>query len=381
VRFECAEQIKSFEELMEKFRCTQRDKLHYYNPDRETHGPEFPWLLIPFVNQWFDLVDLRKVRAEVEYFNPYKNLEIRWIYPESPQNVVQSTYKATLDGVDFDLWVDSIIPRFDELTEQCQCKKEFKEETRCQGHLASGNLDAMIKNPIILDRLKRGPMFRETPDGDFNLARHALESSLRDLYDRKKLAQAERWISKFLKTFEAHAQRLKDQDAKGKISLEALLFPAPGRMKEHQQELDSFLEKYVILPADKCRGNYIVVCKNLYIKQCVSSLHHTPEYQRVQISKEDLLARLQQQVSGLIHHVHLALLLEKGKTDLPYFNTLPKPHKTPMGWRPVAATHRSLFAIPQRFLTQTLALVMQTLKNFHAKEFKDTGLKKYSVDC
>lgn len=156
-------------------------------------------------------------------------------------------------------------------------------------------------------------MFRETTAGDFNLARQALESSLRDLFDRKKLAQAERWISKFLKTFEAHAQRLKDQDAKGKINLEALLFPALGRMKEHQQELDSFLEKYVILPADKCRGNYIVVCKNLYIKQCVSSLHHAPKYQRVQIFKEDLSARLQQQVAGLIHHVHLALLLEKGE--------------------------------------------------------------------
>jgi hypothetical protein len=53
-----------------------------------------------------------------------------------------------------------IIPRFEELTEQCHCQKEFIAESRYQGHLASGNLDAMIRNPIILDRLKRGPMFR-----------------------------------------------------------------------------------------------------------------------------------------------------------------------------------------------------------------------------
>jgi hypothetical protein len=122
-----------------------------------------------------------------------------------------------------------------------------------------------------------------------------------------------------------------------------------------------------------------VVCKNLYIKQCVSLLHHAPEYHRVQTSKEDLLARLQQQVSGLLHHTHLALLLERGKIDLPYSYTLPKPHKTPIGWRPVAATHRSVFAISQRVLTQALALVMKTLKEFHAKEFKDTGVRKYWI--
>jgi hypothetical protein len=61
---------------MEKFRCTQRDKLHYYNPDKEAHNPENPWLTIPFVNQWFNPIDFRKVRAEVEYLNPSHDLEI-----------------------------------------------------------------------------------------------------------------------------------------------------------------------------------------------------------------------------------------------------------------------------------------------------------------
>jgi hypothetical protein len=113
-----------------------------------------------------------------------------------------------------------------------------------------------------VDRLERGPMFRETTNGDFRLARQALESSLRDLFERKKMAQAHKWIMKFLKTFEEHAQNLRDQDARGEIVLKDLLFPVPGRMHQHQKELDAILEKYVILPADKCRGNYLLVCKN-----------------------------------------------------------------------------------------------------------------------
>jgi hypothetical protein len=86
-----------------------------------------------------------------------------------------------------------------------------------------------------------------------------------------------------------------------------------------------------------------------------------------------------QKISGLIHHSHLALILEKGTAELPYVYALPKPQKTPLGWRPVAATHRSLFSVPQRILTQALGLVMKTLKNFHAEEFQRTGIRRYWI--
>jgi hypothetical protein len=227
--------------------------------------------------------------------------------------------------------------------------------------------------------LKRGPLFGETTNGDLKLARQALESSLRDLFDRKKHAAANKWINKFMQAFDNEAQKLQEQDRRGEINLQALLFPAPGNMAEHQNEVNQILEKYVILPADKCRGNYFLVRKSLYIKQCVAALHQAPEYTRINNSKEELTDRLLQEISGLVHHSHLALILEKGKVDLPYFYTLPKPHKVPIGWRPVAATHNSIFAIPQRILTQALALVMKTLKNFHSKEFTDTGIRKYWI--
>jgi hypothetical protein len=139
-------------------------------------------------------------------------------------------------------------------------------------------------------------------------------------------------IKKFLITFDTHAQHLRNQDAKGETRLKDLLSPVPGKMQQHQQDLDSFLEKHVIIPADKCRGNYIIVCRNLYIKQFVNSLHQAPEYNRLQISKEDRSARLLQEITGLVHDSHLAVLPEKGKIDLPYLYTMPKPHNNPFGW-------------------------------------------------
>jgi hypothetical protein len=50
-----------------------------------------------------------------------------------------------------------------------------------------------------------------------------------------------------------------------------------------------------------------------------------------------------------------------------------------MGWRPVAATHRSILALPQRILTKSLLVVMETLKEFHAKEFKITGIRRFWI--
>jgi hypothetical protein len=148
-------------------------------------------------------------------------------------------------------------------------------------------------------------------------------------------------------------------------------------MSDHKQELDTILSKYVLLQADKCRGNYFLVCKNLYIRQCIQALYLAPEYQRINVTPEDLTARLLQDINGLVHHTHFDLCLQQDPLELPYFYTLPKPHKNPVGRRPVAATHRSVLATPQRILSQCLELVMKSLKEFHHKEFKETQIKKY----
>jgi hypothetical protein len=112
---------------MEKFRCTQKDRLHYYIPDRKASLDQEFWFLIPFQNQWFNLVDIRKIKSEIEYLDPYEDLQIRWLYSEVPQKLAQSTYKATLDKVDFKLWVTEIIPNFENLTHACHCQHEFSE--------------------------------------------------------------------------------------------------------------------------------------------------------------------------------------------------------------------------------------------------------------
>jgi hypothetical protein len=53
---------------MEKFRCTQQDRLHYNNSNSQSSPTEY-WLHIPSKNEWFKLIDHHKIKADVEYLN------------------------------------------------------------------------------------------------------------------------------------------------------------------------------------------------------------------------------------------------------------------------------------------------------------------------
>jgi hypothetical protein len=161
-------------------------------------------------------------------------------------------------------------------------------------------------------------------------------------------------MQRILTAFKQEAENLLAKDKTNEINLQDILFPVKGKISDHEQELENILQKYVLLQADKCRGNYLVVCKNLYIRQCVQALHSAPEYQQLDTAPTDLVAQLLQDISGLLHHSPFQLLLDSEHDEIPYFYTLPKPHKTPIGWRPVAATHRSVLEVPQRLLSQCL---------------------------
>jgi hypothetical protein len=144
---------------MEQFRFAQRDRILYYTSDDAHLTGKEPWLLVRFENQWFNAIDLRGILENLEYLNPYKDLQLRWLYPQPPQKIFQSRYKETLREVDFEFWTTQIIPNWDNLTANCHCQQEFPQETKCKGHLVSGDLNRLITNPIILDRLQRGPLF------------------------------------------------------------------------------------------------------------------------------------------------------------------------------------------------------------------------------
>jgi hypothetical protein len=129
---------------MEQFRSAQRDKILYYTSDQEHLSGKEPWLLIRFENHWFNAIDVRGILRKLEYLNPYKDLQLRWLYPQPPQKIFQSRYKETLENIDYQYWIEQIIPHWDDFTAHCHCHQEFLTETKFNGHLVSGDLSKII---------------------------------------------------------------------------------------------------------------------------------------------------------------------------------------------------------------------------------------------
>ena len=148
---------------------TLRDKYLHYVPDRQDISQQH-WLLVSFENQWFNIIDLKGILASLQYINPYPDLQLRWLYPQPPQRLSQSLYKSVLQDVQYDQWIKKNIPNFDHYTSSCHCQQEHRSESRSEGHLATGNIDKVIRNEILIDRIQRGPNFRETPNGDLKVA-------------------------------------------------------------------------------------------------------------------------------------------------------------------------------------------------------------------
>jgi hypothetical protein len=140
---------------MEALRATQRDKGLYYVPDKRDAVQNRFWLLVSFMNHWFNLVDLRGILRSCQAICLYPDLQLRWLYPQAPQKLSQSLYKTVLEAVDYKLWISEIIPDFASYTEQCHCISEHPEESRFLGHLATGSLERVIGNMVMLDRFQK----------------------------------------------------------------------------------------------------------------------------------------------------------------------------------------------------------------------------------
>jgi hypothetical protein len=135
------------------------------------------------------------------------------------------------------------------------------------------------------------------------------------------------------------------------------LHPVKGKLNSKAGQLKSYFEKYTFLVVDKSRGNFVLVCNNLFKMKCVQTLSRADDYQRVHNTTADVvITRISQNLVGLLNHRHTDML----KESLPYFYLLPKLHKQPIGWRPVAVCQGSISEIPHRLLAQCLRVVSDT---------------------
>lgn len=111
-----------------------------------------------------------------------------------------------------------------------------------------------------------------------------------------------------------------------------------------------------------------MVCNNLMRLRCVQAISRAQDYQQINVESEQIVAKIHRDMVGMLNMKHVAML----KDTLPYFYVLPKLHKQPIRWRPVTACVNTVSEVPHRILAQCLRQVVNTLKNFHTKEFVES---------
>jgi hypothetical protein len=247
-------------------------KEYYYSP-REESKEGAQMLLISFENHWFNMIDVGDILQEHREICPYPELSLRWRYPTLPQKVYLSQYKETLQEVDFDHWVNQTIPAFAANAQECYCNSDYPRQGHtCQGHLATGSLSEFVNNFYLLERPERGPDFREAANTSFEKALEALEFSLMETQSRNTGAQLQNfevWQSKIVRSFKREKKRFLARANER----ETMLLPAGRCLNMRHPEISVFLSRYIFLVSDKSRGNFFLVCEQLYIRQCVHALH------------------------------------------------------------------------------------------------------------
>jgi hypothetical protein len=132
------------------------------------------------------------------------------------------------------------------------------------------------------------------------------------------------WQSKIVRSFKREKKRFLARANAHERKI--MLLPAGRCVNMRHPEIGVFLSRYIILVSDRSRGNFFLVCKQLYIKQCVHGLHNFAEYARDDRSMEQVVNGMTIELYGLLSTAHASML----SSSLPYLYILPKPHKYPL---------------------------------------------------
>lgn len=133
--------------------------------------------------------------------------------------------------------------------------------------------------------------------------------------------------------------------------LQEVLYNLPDTSKKRRknqqliQRVQSFLKKndLIIKPSDKNLG-ITIMDRCTYIEECLKQLNNPIYYKKSNLSKEVILQNQRKLLQEFAKHHKFTsvetnyILYKLESTEIPYFYTLPKIHKSPMDFRPIVAS-------------------------------------------
>ena len=256
----------------------------------------------------------------------------------------------------------------------CECERsQFKDGHH--NHIITGDL-RIVENAKLRSLLTKGPNFREPQTLNYGKCQNVINESL-DSYVCK-LANKTPYDEQ---TFENWKGTVEEKISEKVRELKRRKKPSQTKPVLSDPNVQNYLEglqcRFVIVPIDKAANNFAFVCRRFYITRLLKEIGipngYCETYQISHKNKDDIT----RENSELCERFGLEVS-EQNKC-LPVMYWLPKMYKSPLDARFIVASSTCSTKPLSSAISNVFKLIIQQVKNFHAKSTFYSRYKKFWV--
>lgn len=264
---------------------------------------------------------------------------------------------------------NEVIDNIDTLKDiECDCKSSKYCHDKLD-HIVTGNME-FVQNDKLKSIMNYGTNYRVPTKVDWDKVMSEIKSSINNLIkvwsNKEKLCLNvfNEWKNKVLECIKYRVCNLKSISKYGNNNYQNI-----WKNKDMLEELNRLHDKYVIVNADKCSNNIIIICKKYYISCMIkelklNKLNTKSMYTRSKCkpNNDDTYLFCNEVVTSLIdkHNIYMHknnITIPENMMKLPKLYMIPKMHKYPPKERYIAASNSCTTKPLSNIITKCLKLI------------------------
>ena len=257
----------------------------------------------------------------------------------------------------------------------CDCE-ESEFNNRDFGHVYTGDLN-IVNNDRLRELMKYGTKFREPVDVKIGKVRHEIIQSLEKFTEilskkyRIPLREFKEWIDKVIQVLNNRLRRFNGERNNRKSILTEM---------EIKEYLRDFHDKYIVVPADKAAGNFVIICKKLYVSIMMNELGIDSNYMAVGNMTYIPCARSNEDI--IEEHIKFSqdnfnIAVNENDKVIPKLFWIPKLHKTPFKSRFIAGASKCSSKKLSILVNKALKVVREQFQKYCSAIQNNTGVNMF----
>ena len=330
-------------------------------------------MVIPFVSKIVEKLDISsiikdtKIKELLPNVVKDKNIKIFHKYTKTTGSSIfnYNTFLKDLDAEKLKQCFES----------NCECG-ESAFINRDFGHVYTGDLN-IVDNDRLRELMKYGTKYREPIDVKIGKVKHEIIKSIEkfiEVIGRKyRIAHAEFkvWFDKVIQILNNRLRRFNGERGEQKSRLVET---------EVEEYLKNFHDRYIVAPADKAAGNFVIICKKLYVTIMMNELGINANYAAVGNITYAPYARSSEDI--IDEHVKFSqdnfnIVVNENDKVIPKLFWIPKLHKTPFKSRFIAGASKCSSKQLSILVNEALKVIREQFQKYCISIQNNTGVNMF----